>query len=204
MMFFVSHLILRASRNISNVGILTRKIDEIKNKRVILLPGNLTGDHWIILAIMLKENEIRFYDPLQYAICPKTLSLLKQTVSDCKAVFSTVSPWKIKVVQLSKQSDSVNCGVNICHFAKETADGAEYSLTSSPAKFRKYMYSVIVGNCLKRSNFFDESCGKCGKAQFMDANELEIWHCCSRCQQWFHQSCVKFEGCFDSFTCQSS
>ncbi|KAK3931136.1 Zinc finger protein 875 [Frankliniella fusca] len=192
----------RASRGTSNADILTKKIDVIKNKRVILLPGNLTGDHWIILAIMLKENEIRYYDPIQCPISLKTLSLLKQTVSDLKTVFSTQSPWKIKPIKLAKQADSVNCGINICHFAKQTVDGAEYGLPTSPFEFRKYMYSVIVGNCLKRSSLYDESCGKCG-AQYSDTNDLQIWVCCSSCQQWFHESCTNYysKSCSDSFTC---
>lgn len=197
-----SELAIRASRKTSNAGFLRRKIDELNKKTILLLPGNITGDHWIIISIMLKDMEIRYYDPLQYPISQKTLFLLQQTVSDCKEVFSQLSPWKIKVVQLAKQADGVNCGVHICHFAKQTVDGATYSLLTSVAEFRKYMYSVIVGNCLKRSHFDDESCGKCG-AQYADPTDLQIWLCCARCQQWFHESCAEFysKGGSGIFTC---
>lgn len=181
---------LRASLGRSNATIILRKLNaSCGNVSIILLPANLSGDHWIILVVLIEKKEICYYDPQSGPISQKCISLLKQTVSDMKEIFPKSSIWKVKVQNFHRQTDSLNCGPLVCSFAYHCANGSEKSTTFSPLEFRKFMYATIVGKCLQRSKFTEESCGKCG-VSYMNDSTVKVWACCTQCQQWFHESCI--------------
>jgi hypothetical protein len=193
----------RASLGRSNADIIMKKINRAgSNIAMILLPANLTGDHWVILVVLLQNQEICYYDPLHLPISQRCIMLLKQTVSDMKNIFPASLTWKIKVEKFTDQSDTFNCGPLVCSFAKQSIT-AENSALVSPSEFRKEMYATVVGNCLRRSSLLEESCGKCG-VSYTNDQSAKVWICCTQCQQWFHESCVhdpKFLNSTVQFVC---
>ena len=80
-----SDLTIRASMKRSNADFLRKKADHLKDCRVILAPANVTGDHFVIIAVFPGGNEISYYDPLQGPLSGKCLALLTQMVSEMKA-----------------------------------------------------------------------------------------------------------------------
>lgn len=179
----------RASENLSILDSLT-DIDATDSKNVVLMPANLFDESWSIAAVMVKEGVIKYYDPQHRPIEGASARMLAQWVRDLKCIFSHVSKWLIKLIQLPKLLGSHNSGPEICHFAKQTLESTPYSLILSQADFRKVIYKTIVGNCLKRSNYFEELCGVCAVRYDTDSTDDKTWICCSSCHQWFHEDCV--------------
>ena len=60
--FMNSELALRAARQVSNVGYLKRRMESLSAVETILLPANVSNDHWLILAISITKGQIYFYD----------------------------------------------------------------------------------------------------------------------------------------------
>lgn len=177
----------RASRRISNVGYLSKVSEVLKSKDIIFCPV-IFGGHWSILAIHIKEEEIRFYDPMQAPLSNNCITLLTQMVADLKVIFSSSSQWKIKVVQKPKQTDNISCGPLICEYVVQSVDPS--CTFQSTYDVRKFVYNVIVGKCLQRPNYALEQCGKCRVIYSDDCDLLRAWVRCSICHQWFHESCV--------------
>ncbi|KAJ1528131.1 hypothetical protein ONE63_008045 [Megalurothrips usitatus] len=175
-----------AQRGISNVDYLSSYKEILQNKEMVLCPVNFT-DHWCILLICIKEKEIRYYNPLQAPLGKTVVSVLTQMVRDLRTVFPSPIPWKIKVIQRPKKTDSLSCGPLICQYAIETVDAS--TVFHSVYEVRKFIYDFIVGKCLKRSTHFSEQCGSCGVELSSDC-DVNSWICCSSCDQWFHTSCT--------------
>ncbi|XP_052130176.1 uncharacterized protein LOC113209508 [Frankliniella occidentalis] len=187
----------------SNASYFQRRVDEIQNKSILFLPANLSGNHWFILAIFIQEKEIQYYDPLQGPLSGDCLKLLIQTVSDLKVVFPSSGNWKVKPIRRPKQTDSHSCGPYICRFAAELIDPCFNLSVATPYEIRKFIYHVIVGNCLSRLNYFVEECGKCHVSYDNEDNnnQGDAWLACSSCNQWFHLKCVDVSQTFDTFIC---
>ncbi|KAK3924023.1 Ubiquitin-like-specific protease 1 [Frankliniella fusca] len=113
-----SDLAIRACNRISSVTCLQRHLTS--QMRVIFLPANINDVHWILTTIALKGGKLIYYDPLQTFVSAKGFMLLSQLESDLEALFPAIM-WEINVVLMQKQTDSINCGPNICHFGYHIA-----------------------------------------------------------------------------------
>lgn len=198
----------RASRGRSNVNYLTRKLEETNKKQAILFPGNLSGDHWVIAAVVFNETPaVWFYDSLQAPMDDTAKKLVEQINADMRALFPTLSNWNVEdtiYVIAEKQMDSKNCGVHICAFSEQIATRSlPYKLVKNTIGFRKKMYQVIVGGCLKHHHREEEDkCGICRKVYpSQEDDEDDPWIECVKCHQWFHELCVPGVIVGTGFTC---
>ncbi|XP_052126459.1 uncharacterized protein LOC113211795 [Frankliniella occidentalis] len=178
----------------SNQNILKKKLAGQKVE-VILLPANLTGAHWCIVAVFLRglKPEIWYYDPLQGDLQgdAATKKLLFQLHSDLKSIFPPSSSHEVAddiiYVEAKKQMDSMSCGVYVCSFAEQMAQKKlSYNLIENVPDFRRTMYDLIVGGCLKRKTYSEESCGVCHE-ELSSCNSLDDDH-------W--TTCVHLTGIF--------
>ncbi|KAK3912968.1 Sentrin-specific protease [Frankliniella fusca] len=196
-----SDLALRASRGFSNFQIL-QKIFGSAPKDVALLPLNLSGNHWCIIAIHfdLVPAQVWYYDPLQASVNSSTENVLFQLCADLKQMFPAKSEWDTVIyVQSEKQMDTLNCGPYICSFAEQMSRKARpYHLNNNINYFRKEIFDSIVGNCLKA--YDAEQCPVCLQ-KYLDTEDDKNWISCIKCDQWFHYACVGHSS--SSFVCPS-
>ena len=205
-----SDLAVRAGcYGMSNQNILKKTFDQNQQVEVVLLPANLTGAHWCIVAVFLSglKPEIWYYDPMQGNLNPATKKLLLQLHSDLKSIFPSSSDENdVVYIEAKQQTDSMSCGVFICSFAEQMAQRKlPYKMIEDVSDFRRTMYDLIVGGCLKRKTYNEESCGVCHKelsnlCHSLDddqwttctkCNSLDDqWLTCAMCDQWYHSDCV--------------
>ncbi|XP_026290701.1 uncharacterized protein LOC113215308 [Frankliniella occidentalis] len=185
-----SDLAIRASRGQSNLRVLQKSFAD-SQKDVVLLPCNLSGYHWCIIAVHLTTPKILYYDPLQGELSQPTQTLLFQLSKDLNSLLPLNSGWKtIVYVKAVKQDDSYNCGVYACAFAEQMArKSLPFQKPTNINAFRKKIYDSIVGGCLRDMNL--EQCSICYEdfsQQF--ENDNRTWISCKRCDKWFHDDCV--------------
>lgn len=201
---FSSDLALRASRGLSNEKIIRKTLTDQKQKSVLMFPANVSGMHWCIIAVTLNSAgnaRVNYYDPLQNVMCGATQKLVIQMNTDMKGIFPSLSEWKkVTYVQTSKQNDSINCGVHICSFAEQMVKKSQsYVLVTDVLSFRKSMYKVIVGGCLKWQHSEDK-CGTCHTLLFKE-DEDSPCIACNKCDQWYHERCVASVSSSGKFQC---
>ena len=183
-----------------------RDID-ISRFNFVFLPYNVSGNHWILLVIKVKERIVLYLDPGRNIDCTKNrecklaFSRIKQAVEKyCKYdIHDILSPDR------SKQVDSSSCGVFVCMYAKWLCNNESLINEGDAYIYRESLYKYIVGNCLGRfkvGKFI--TIGKCLKCMKVKNDLLVDWIQCVRCNQWFHQECVsvtKERAPFLQFVC---
>ncbi|KAJ1526462.1 hypothetical protein ONE63_009595 [Megalurothrips usitatus] len=188
-----SDLAWRASRGRSNSSYLVKKLEDTQ-KDVILLPANLSGSHWFIIAVRLDlaPTQLWCYDPLQGKLSNAMEILLFQLCEDLKLSFRKSNWDTVVYVEAAKQTDNFNCGAHIFAFAQQMARKSHpYTVCSNINAFRKEIYHTIVGECLSRETFDTEKCLVCCRDFLKDAEtDSNTWISCAKCDQWFHVSCV--------------
>ncbi|KAK3931038.1 Chromatin remodeling protein SHL [Frankliniella fusca] len=171
-----------------NVDRLKAKVTNAGTSNVIILPVKTLEKSWCVVSVAIQQKEVSFYDPLQMPLSLNNVSILTQLVSDLKVLFPSVTQWKIKVIRLPKVSEN-DSGPAACMFCKQAVQEVPLSILHSSYESRMEIYNTIVGNCLRRSHFCQEVCGKC-HILYENDNSADLWVSCLQCQQWFHLSCI--------------
>ena len=188
--------IIDNGKNIKNLW----KDEQLQNKKLIFLPWNPFGTHWILLVVDITNRKMLYLDPLQLSTAPTMLMLRAEKLVD-KLLLEKFSFCVESVEELKRflQPDQDSSGVVVCIYAKLLAAGKPLLKNPLPITVsRKQIYDTIAGNCLK-------SKGKKNQCHLCDDVEKTEWIECTRCSQWMHCSCAGIalsEGHkYDNFIC---
>lgn len=126
------------------------------------------GDnHWVLLVAQLKEKEFDFYDSLGFNNLFKYAHFISFWRKHIKCLLNSNDEWFVSYPQHTLQDDSMNCGVFVLYFINRIL---HKNLTDdfNVNDFRRYIYSIIVGNCLNSLKFTPPdligTCTKCRQA----------------------------------------
>lgn len=104
----------------------------LERTRVIIVPVNVNGDHWVLVAIFPAERQVRYYDSLTPG--PAGTSSSRKVVRRFMRWVElheerrngTMRDWEPVYVQgLSRQTNSWDCGVYVCDYAETIASGQD-------------------------------------------------------------------------------
>jgi len=140
-----------------------RKIlrDQISDSvETLLIPTNLTNNHWILLVVKPKLGEIHVYDPADKKCAKVYLDFLPKLIKLVNAEYKISRTWGVKCPTHIMQNDYNSCGAFVCFYAKEIVHETQ-SQTIDINQFRKSMYLVITGHCLKNKNYSTKKCVSC-------------------------------------------
>ena len=175
----------------------------VKKKKLVFLPWNPFGTHWILLVVDITNRKLLYLDPLQLCTAPNMMMVRAQKLVN-KMMVEKFS-FCVKSIEAPTrflQPDQDSCGVIVCMYAKLLATGKPLDLIPlSVTSFRKQIYEIVAGNCLKLK-WNKNKCHLCH-----DAEKTE-WIECTRCSQWMHCSCAGIspsqgQKC-NNFTCPPS
>ncbi|XP_037928322.1 sentrin-specific protease 1-like [Teleopsis dalmanni] len=127
----------------------TLKVD-ILEKDIIVVPVHVSGVHWCMAIIHLKNKSIKYYDSMGIPN-PKVLSALEEYLKeeslDKKKIAFDTSGFLIESVNdVPRQMNSTDCGVFSCMFAEYiTRDKAITFSQEHMEYFRQKMIVEIVG-----------------------------------------------------------
>jgi hypothetical protein len=119
---------------------------KLSSKSVILLPGNIDGNHWIVIAVELKTSSIWLYNPLSRQgslLSNSERKFLSAVAVFLRDVFPSVQSWTIKR-HFDVQKDAISCGVHICWFGHCVSSNVPVGPLEDPLAFRKSIYNSVL------------------------------------------------------------
>ena len=196
-------------------GILQIKLncDHVLNKillanKTLILPVNLSGNHWCLAIANFKEKTYVYLDPLALSNQRKHLCDFLAYIN-LRNSFTTeqigTDGWTIKKPpHLPTQQDGNNCGVYILYYATQIIRGARAKTTFEPEEFRREIAKKILKACPNMRHL----CVKCGKDEFYMA-DLSVSNMvqCNACLRWYHLKCSRplitnLEDVYQCFLCK--
>jgi hypothetical protein len=160
----------------------------IEEKDFVFIPWNPTGNHWVLFALDVERNALLYLDPLvngnDKTISKGTTEAAEKLSSIFTKKFSAPRP-NLEQATKTLQRDGSSCGVFVCFYGKQLASKKALTTPLETTRFRQEIYNQILGNCKAKSLESRNSCGIC-----KDVDDRKYWVQCSRCQQWYHCSCV--------------
>ena len=79
----------------------------------------------------------------------------------------------------------MNCGVFTMWNAQQIAEQKSLEGEVDTDVMRRSIFLTLAGNCLRRDNIEDDTCGICrNREQFKD------WVLCDQCSQWNHDRSI--------------
>ncbi|XP_066019496.1 uncharacterized protein [Pocillopora verrucosa] len=175
----------------------------------IFIPMNKSGNHWTLLVLDRKQKTRYYFDPMNGLVhtilstsVPK--SKLIELIDDISAVADLKTGWNCKswlcVEPLHyTQTDSYNCGVIVCLFARCLCEGLDINGSYDVDMERERITSVIFGSCYDDLDWRNTTVCKICKD-----DDGEDWLGCDSCGQFFHASCLDVpfaETLTQHFTC---
>ncbi|XP_052126912.1 uncharacterized protein LOC113202560 [Frankliniella occidentalis] len=98
---------------------------KLNSRNVILFPGNPTDSHWVIIAIVVSEQELWYYNPSSKAgdtLVNWEIKFIECICKFIRTVFPVVKSWTVKR-HFDTQYDSISCGVRVCWFGSQVSNG---------------------------------------------------------------------------------
>ncbi|CAH0393366.1 unnamed protein product [Bemisia tabaci] len=124
--------------------------DILKNENIldyekVLIPGNPTGVHWVLLAVHPKDMVIEFYNPASNRLenCYHQF-IAHWAKALAKNTKSKVSQWKVCVPKHNCQIDSTSCGVFICWYSEQILSSVSTNASFDTQLFRVQMYDTLM------------------------------------------------------------
>ncbi|SCN63454.1 sentrin-specific protease 1, putative [Plasmodium chabaudi chabaudi] len=155
--FFFQSLNFNGSYNYSKVARWTkRKKIDILEYDLILIPLHVSGNHWTLGAINIKDKQIKLYDSLNMPN-RKFFEYMKRyivdEVKDKKQINIDISPWTYNPSGLPEegipcQENGYDCGVFTCMFAKCLTFNRDFDFSQSDIKEirLKMVYEISQGH----------------------------------------------------------
>ncbi|XP_078489944.1 uncharacterized protein LOC144746767 [Ciona intestinalis] len=159
----------------------------LSKKKLIFIPWNPNGCHWVLLAVDIKNRQLLYLDPLE-----KDSSQLTVNIDKAKLFLNNVlnDKFGIQITSVDTmstkrkyQSDYMSCGPLICMYAKWLCEGKSLLKPITGSKeSRELILRIITKNTPLSINI----CGSCRR----DNDRTNSWVQCTKCPQWFHTKCV--------------
>jgi hypothetical protein len=154
--------------------------------KVVLFPANVFN-HWIVIAFLIDKEVVLYFDPLNQSIVGFRQKVLSNATVAMRKFFPSITKWVVKIMKHDKQEDKISSGVNVSFFAQQVLmQCTSFTPLQDCLEYRKFMYNLLVGSCLRRQKFGEHSiCLACEKDTSDDPAVA-----CMNCDQWFHLTCL--------------
>lgn len=135
----------------------TRKVD-IFSFDVIPIPVHVSGVHWCMSIIHLKNKTIKYYDSMGQTnnrVLDSLEQYLKDESLDKKKVVFDMSDWTKESVQdCPRQSNGSDCGVFSCMFAEFVSRDSRISFSQEKMQYfrKKMIYEIATGRLMLHHN----------------------------------------------------
>lgn len=115
----------------------------IENKQLVMLPVNVSGNHWILAVINFryKKPRVLVYDSLKTTVSQKRADEIAGTLS-CLVSSRVQDTLRAYIMNGPKQANFSDCGVFVCVTAEYIARGARLTFGSSNMPFLRYKIFV--------------------------------------------------------------
>ncbi len=135
----------------------------LKSYRHLLIPVNVNGNHWALLAVQLSKKRVRYFDSMRFNR-DKAMSMMemaKQYIEDECRLKQIKLPrpdkkWRLRAVDTAKQKDGSSCGVFCLHFARKYID--RYVLAAIP-KHENLFSEPVSSEMVRAKILYDLSIG---------------------------------------------
>jgi hypothetical protein len=112
-----------------------------------------------------------------------------------ESIESLKGDWKMKKIEHSKQTDTVNCGIIVCKLFKALINEPEIEIINfeqhSIGCFRNEIYETLINS--EKKNY--SKCSKCGYLEDHNCNSTEWATKNNFCPHSYHKSCFLNEDC---------
>ena len=112
-------------------------------KTHFILPMNISGNHWTLLAVRLDTGDYYYLDPKGGRINCYELDIINRMLS-----FLMNKNWTHKYVKYFQQSDSINCGTFICWYAERFIKNEDFTQSFNPDSYRIVIFNSIIENSM--------------------------------------------------------
>jgi len=153
----------------------------------ILAPANITGNHWVLLVIKPKVQEIHLYDPLNRKCSQIYLNFIPKLVQLFNNYYSLAVTWGIKTPPHILQQDASSCGVLLCFYAEQIVSKTSADVIDT-VKYRKSIYDLICGQCLQNKHYSAQHCIAC-QSEILHPNMTAV--ICYNSHQPCHLHCLQ-------------
>jgi Ulp1 family protease len=92
--------------------------------KLVLVPCNPSGVHWILLVIDVEKGNMMVLDPINEHSCEKACVVIGKELLSRK--FRKHNATVMKSSEHLLQKDSFNCGVLVCFYSKQLCEGMLY------------------------------------------------------------------------------
>jgi Ulp1 family protease len=154
---------------------------DLNSKCMVFFPSQCR-DHWVLYVADIKSETLMYLDPSGKGPGDRECQLMTLIGKLIEQQFSVSPVWKLTFPKHALQTDGINCGVLVMWYAYQLANNKSLTDFVDPNTFRRDIFHMLAGNCLRRSKFSDESCGVCA-----DRYTHPDW---IQCYQWFHCECI--------------
>ena len=170
---------------------------DVAKYNTVIAPYNINSNHWILFIANLQEQVLHVIDPMkQISSGTQVAENIMTFIIACKTgIQCTVNHSKAHILQ----TDSVNCGIYICHYAECYLQGKPLTEPFSIVRLRRKIKEVLAGSCvddIRTRGMNLHTCKVCNQG-----GKLEVT--CIRCNQGYHDLCVT-KSTTGNYFCQKS
>lgn len=188
-----------------NVEENNEKIVFHENK-IVVLPWNVNGNHWIIAIIDFNKKECMIMNPFRPKdiLCTDlfielSLRMKENGIYGDKKDFPLFNFISCPMKNILVQKDNYNCGVFIIYYMFTIISESNFDPMFNPDEYRLYLKKYL----LKNSENMTEVCLYCNRMSSVhrcdnDQNRVD-WVSCTRCGRWIPLNCIPKEDRLENY-----
>jgi hypothetical protein len=171
-----------------------------EENKIVVLPWNVNGNHWIIAIIDFNKKECIIMDPyrpkdIHNTLCTDRFIELSSRMEENgvygeKKDFPLLNFIQCPMKNIPVQNDIYNCGVFIIYYMFTIISDSNFDPMFSPDEYRFCLKKYL----LKKSENMTEVCLYCNRMSNVhrceeDQNRVD-WVSCTRCGRWVALNCI--------------